>query len=92
MVCTALAVVVWVTGCCASVRPLYVTILPLCGPFTLSKVTVGYLLCERPILLHVFYADTSLLEATVAIGGAGIVLLPFLLIVLSYLRILVAVI
>ncbi|KAK7821380.1 hypothetical protein U0070_015846 [Myodes glareolus] len=92
MVCTALAVAVWFTGFCASVRPLYVTILPFCGPFTRSKVTVGYLLCEVPILLHAFCADTSLLEATVAIGRAGIVLLPFLLIVLSYLRILVAVI
>nr|XP_048293523.1 olfactory receptor 2B6-like [Myodes glareolus] len=92
VVCIALAVAVWVTGFCASVRPLYVTILPFCGPFTRSKVTVGYLLCEVPILLHAFCADTSLLEATVAIGGAGIVLLPFLLIVLSYLRILVAVI
>lgn len=82
---TALAVAVWVPGFCASVRPLCVTILPLCGAYT-----VDYLLCELPILLHMFCADTSLLEAAMAIGGASIVLFPFVLIVLSYLRILVA--
>ncbi|XP_052611952.1 olfactory receptor 2A12-like [Peromyscus californicus insignis] len=87
VVCIALAVAVWVTGFCASVIPLYVVILPLCGPYI-----VDYLFCELPILLHMFCADTSLQEAIMAIGGAGTVLFPFLLIVLSYLRILVAVI
>lgn len=86
-VCTALAVAVWVTGFCASVIPLCFTILPLCGPYV-----VDYLFCELPILLHLFCADTSLLEAMMAIGGAGTVLFPFLLIFLSYFRILLAVI
>ncbi|XP_059125342.1 olfactory receptor 2A12-like [Peromyscus eremicus] len=87
VVCITLAVAVWVTGFCASVIPLYVFILPLCSPYI-----VDYLFCELPILLHMFCADTSLQEVIMAIGGAGTVLFPFLLIVLSYLRILVAVI
>lgn len=86
-VCIALAVAVWVTGFCASVLPLCFMILPLCGPYV-----VDYLFCELPILLHLFCADTSLQEAMMAVGGAGTVLVPFLLIALSYLRILVTVI
>ncbi|XP_052051659.1 olfactory receptor 2A12-like [Apodemus sylvaticus] len=85
-VCAALAVAVWVTGFCASVIPLCFLILPLCGPYV-----VDYLFCELPVLLYLFCADTSVQEATMAIGGAGTVLFPFLLIVLSYLHILVAV-
>ncbi|XP_021067429.1 olfactory receptor 10A7-like [Mus pahari] len=85
--CTALAVAVWVTGFCASVIPLCLTTLTLCGPYV-----VDYLFCELPILLHLLCADTSLLEAMMAVGGAGTVLFPFLLIVLSYLRILVTVV
>ncbi|XP_021498941.1 olfactory receptor 2A12-like [Meriones unguiculatus] len=86
-VCLVLAMSVWVTGFCASVVPLYFIMLPFCSPYI-----VDYLFCELPILLHLFCADTSLQEAMMAIGGAGTVLFPFLLIVLSYLRILVAVV
>uniref|UniRef100_A0A8C9GND7 Olfactory receptor n=1 Tax=Piliocolobus tephrosceles TaxID=591936 RepID=A0A8C9GND7_9PRIM len=70
----------------ASVVPLFLTVLPLCGPYV-----VDYVFCELPILLHMFCADTSLQEAMMLAGGTGTVLLPFLLIILSYLRILVAV-
>ncbi|XP_011826872.1 PREDICTED: olfactory receptor 2A12-like [Mandrillus leucophaeus] len=84
--CVALALGAWTTGFFASVVPLFFTILPLCGPYV-----VDYIFCELPILLHMFCADTSLQEAMMLAGGAGTVLLPFLLIILSYLRILVAV-
>uniref|UniRef100_A0A673TPV6 G-protein coupled receptors family 1 profile domain-containing protein n=1 Tax=Suricata suricatta TaxID=37032 RepID=A0A673TPV6_SURSU len=79
--CVRLVILSWV-----GVVPLYLTILPLCGPYV-----VDYIFCELPILLHMFCADTSRVETTMAIGGAGTVLFPFLLIILSYLRILVAV-
>ncbi|XP_025775939.1 olfactory receptor 2A12-like [Puma concolor] len=85
-VCVALALGAWTIGFFASVVPLYLTILPLCGPYV-----VDYTFCELPILLHMFCADTSLLETIMATGGAGTVLFPFLFIILSYLRILVAV-
>ncbi|XP_043428870.1 olfactory receptor 2A12-like [Prionailurus bengalensis] len=85
-VCVALALGAWIIGFFASVVPLYLTILPLCGPYV-----VDYIFCELPILLHMFCADTSLLETIMATGGAGTVLFPFLFIILSYLRILVAV-
>ncbi|XP_046931631.1 olfactory receptor 2A12-like [Lynx rufus] len=85
-VCVALALGAWTIGFFASVVPLYLTILPLCGPYV-----VDYIFCELPILLHMFCADTSLLETIMATGGAGTVLFPFLFIILSYLRILVAV-
>lgn len=66
--------------------PLSCVILPLCGPYV-----VDYIFCELPILLHLFCADTTLQEAMMAVGGAGTVMVPFLLILLSYLRILLAV-
>lgn len=85
-VCVALALGAWTTGFFASVVPLFFTILPLCGPYV-----VDYIFCELPILLPMFCAGTSLQEAMMLAGRAGTVLLPFLLIILSYLRILVAV-
>ncbi|XP_012870892.1 PREDICTED: E3 ubiquitin-protein ligase TRIM58 [Dipodomys ordii] len=85
-VCVSLASGAWIIGFFSSVVPLYFAILPLCGPYT-----VDYIFCELPILLHMFCGDTSLLEAMMAIGGAGTVLVPFTFIILSYVRLLVAV-
>ncbi|KAM6148418.1 LOW QUALITY PROTEIN: olfactory receptor 10A7-like [Erethizon dorsatum] len=84
--CLALAVGAWTVGFFASVVPLYFTILPLCG-----LPVVDYIFCELPILLHMFCGDTALQETMMGIGGAGTVLFPFILIIISYLRILVAV-
>ncbi|MBZ3883734.1 Olfactory receptor 2A12 [Sciurus carolinensis] len=84
--CAALALGAWALGFFASVVPLYCVILPLCGPYV-----VDYLFCELPVLLHLFCADTTLQETMMAVGGAGTVLVPFVLILLSYLRILLAV-
>ncbi|XP_040129256.2 olfactory receptor 2A12 [Ictidomys tridecemlineatus] len=84
--CVALALCAWALGFFASVVPLSCFILPLCGPYV-----VDYIFCELPILLHLFCADTTMQEAMMAVGGAGTVMVPFLLILLSYLRILLAV-
>lgn len=84
--CAALAGGSWATGFLASVVPLHSAILPLCGPYV-----VDYIFCEVPVPLHLFCADTSLLEVMMHVGGVGTVLVPFLLIMASYLRILIAV-
>ncbi|XP_012375762.1 olfactory receptor 10A7-like [Dasypus novemcinctus] len=85
-VCLALALGAWTIGFFASVVPLSIAILPLCGPYV-----INYIFCELPIILHMFCDDTSLQEMMLLAGGAGTVLFPFLLIILSYIRILVAV-
>ncbi|XP_004697294.2 olfactory receptor 10A7-like [Echinops telfairi] len=85
-VCLALSIGAWTIGFFASIVPLYFTIPPLCGPYV-----VDYLFCEFPILLHMFCGDTSLHETLMTLGGAGTVLFPFFLIMLSYLRILLTV-
>uniref|UniRef100_A0A8C2UKV1 G-protein coupled receptors family 1 profile domain-containing protein n=1 Tax=Chinchilla lanigera TaxID=34839 RepID=A0A8C2UKV1_CHILA len=77
-VCVALAAGAWTVGFFASVVPLYIIILSLCGPSV-----VDYIFCELPIVPHMFCGDTALQESMM-------VLLPFILIIISYLRILVA--
>uniref|UniRef100_A0A452VL09 Olfactory receptor n=1 Tax=Ursus maritimus TaxID=29073 RepID=A0A452VL09_URSMA len=85
-VCVQLSVGAWTISFFVSVVPLYFTMLPLCSPYT-----VDHIFCEVPVLLHMVCADTSLQETMMVIGASGTVLLPFLLITLSYLHILVAV-
>ncbi|CAO2643235.1 Olfactory receptor 2A12 [Lemmus lemmus] len=81
---------------CYPLRYLLITSWTVCPALALAvwvtSFFVDYLFCALPILLHMFCADASLLEAMVAIRGARTVLCPFLLIVLSYLCILVAMI
>ncbi|XP_008059828.1 olfactory receptor 2A12-like [Carlito syrichta] len=84
--CVQLAVGAWTISFFASVVPLYFTTAPFCGPFV-----IDHIFCEVPILLHMVCGDTSLQETMMLIGACGTLLLPFLLIVLSYLHILVAV-
>ncbi|XP_075398976.1 olfactory receptor 2A12-like [Tenrec ecaudatus] len=85
-VCVQLAVGAWTISFFASVVPLYFTTAPLCGPYV-----IDHIFCEVPVLLHMVCEDTSLQETLMAIGASGTLLLPFLLIVLSYLQILLAV-
>lgn len=85
--CVQLAVGAWTISFFASVVPLYFTTVPLCGPYVSDHI-----FCEVPVLLHMNYTDTSLQETLMVTGASGILLLPFLLITLSYLGILVAVI
>ncbi|XP_006877595.1 PREDICTED: olfactory receptor 2A12-like [Chrysochloris asiatica] len=85
-VCMQLAGGAWTISFFASVVPLYFTTAPICGPYI-----IDHIFCEVPVLLRMVCEDTSLQELMMVIGAAGTLLLPFLLIVLSYLRILVAV-
>ncbi|ELV11795.1 olfactory receptor 2A12 [Tupaia chinensis] len=85
-VCAQLAAGAWTISFFASVVPLCVTMAPLCGPYV-----VDHIFCEVPVLLRMVCSDTSLQEVMMVVGAAGTLLLPFLLIALSYLHILVAV-
>lgn len=78
-VCMQLAVGAWTINFFTSVVPLYFTILPLC-----SLYIVDHIFCESPVLL-MSCADTSLQETLMVIGASGTLLLPLLLITLSYL-------
>ncbi|XP_062950765.1 olfactory receptor 2A12-like [Cynocephalus volans] len=84
--CVQLAVGACTISFFASVIPLYFTIAPFCGPYI-----IDHIFCEVPVILHLLCGDTSLQETLMAIGAFGTLLLPFLLILLSYLHILVAV-
>nr|XP_054104325.1 olfactory receptor 2A12-like isoform X1 [Callithrix jacchus] len=84
--CVQLAVGAWIISFLASVVPLYMTIAPFCGPYV-----IDHIFCEVPVLLHMVCGDTSLQETMMVTGASGTLLLPFLLIILSYLNILVAV-
>ncbi|XP_049726012.1 olfactory receptor 2A12-like [Elephas maximus indicus] len=85
--CVQLSAGAWTISFFASVVPLYFTTVPICGPYI-----IDHIFCEVPVFLHMICKDTSLQEIIMVIGASGTLLLPFLLIVLSYLRILVAVI
>ncbi|XP_012668715.1 olfactory receptor 2A12-like [Otolemur garnettii] len=85
-VCVQLAVGAWGISFFASVVPLCVTLPPFCGPYI-----IDHIFCEVPVLLHMVCGDTSLKEVMMVIGASGTLLLPFLLIILSYLHILIAV-
>ncbi|XP_007955237.2 olfactory receptor 2A12-like [Orycteropus afer afer] len=85
-VCMQLAGGAWAISFFASVVPLYFTTVPICGPYI-----IDHIFCEVPVFLNMICDDTSLQETVMVIGASGTLLLPFLLIVLSYLHILVAV-
>ncbi|XP_071064487.1 olfactory receptor 2A12-like [Dasypus novemcinctus] len=85
-VCVQLAVGAWTTSFLVSVVPTYFTIVPLCGPYV-----IDHIFCEVPVLLHKTCVDTTLQENMMVIGASGTLLLPFILIVFSYLQILASV-
>uniref|UniRef100_A0A8C9DM66 G-protein coupled receptors family 1 profile domain-containing protein n=1 Tax=Prolemur simus TaxID=1328070 RepID=A0A8C9DM66_PROSS len=85
-VCAQLAVGAWSVTFFASVVPLYIAIPPFCGPYV-----IDHIFCEVPVLLHMVCGDTSLQETMMVIGASDTLLLPCLLLVLSYLHLLVAV-
>uniref|UniRef100_A0A8D2DL06 Olfactory receptor n=1 Tax=Sciurus vulgaris TaxID=55149 RepID=A0A8D2DL06_SCIVU len=77
----------WVSGIMvATVQTTWVFSFPFCGPNE-----VNHLFCETPPVLELVCADTFLFEIYAFTGTILIVLVPFLLILLSYLRILFAI-
>nr|XP_014699733.2 olfactory receptor 10A3 [Equus asinus] len=77
----------WVSGIMvATVQTSWVFSFPFCGPNE-----INHLFCETPPVLELVCADTFLFEIYAFTGTILIVMVPFLLILLSYIRILFAI-
>lgn len=77
----------WVSGIMvATVQTSWVFSFPFCGPNEINHIS-----CETPAVLELACADTFLFEVYAFTGTVLIVMVPFLLILLSYLRILLAI-
>ncbi|KAG3285784.1 olfactory receptor 10A3-like [Ictidomys tridecemlineatus] len=77
----------WVSGIMvATLQTTWVFSFPFCGPNE-----INHLFCETPPVQELVCADTFLFEIYAFTGTILIVLVPFLLILLSYLRILFAI-
>nr|XP_002708836.3 olfactory receptor 10A3 [Oryctolagus cuniculus] len=82
-----LVVFSWVSGILvATVQTTWVFSFPFCGPNE-----INHLFCETPPVLELTCADTFLFEIYAFTGTILIVTVPFLLILLSYIRILSAI-
>ncbi|XP_051005584.1 olfactory receptor 10A3-like [Acomys russatus] len=77
----------WVSGIMvATVQTTWVFSFPFCGPRKINHIS-----CETPAVLELACADTFLFEVYAFTGTILVVLVPFLLILLSYTRILFAI-
>ncbi|XP_024414815.2 olfactory receptor 10A3 [Desmodus rotundus] len=77
----------WVSGIMvATVQTSWVFSFPFCGPSE-----INHLFCETPPVLELVCADTFLFEIYAFTGTVLIVMVPFFLILLSYIRILSAI-
>ncbi|NP_001378398.1 olfactory receptor family 10 subfamily A member 3 [Equus caballus] len=77
----------WVSGIMvATVQTTWVFSFPFCGPNEINHIS-----CETPAVLELACADTFLFEIYAFTGTILIVTVPFLLILLSYIRILFAI-
>ncbi|XP_046294326.1 olfactory receptor 10A3-like [Marmota monax] len=77
----------WVSGIMvATLQTSWVFSFPFCGPNVINHIS-----CETPAVLELVCADISLFEIYAFTGTILIILLPFLLILLSYLRIFFAI-
>ncbi|XP_004467189.2 olfactory receptor 10A3 [Dasypus novemcinctus] len=77
----------WVSGIMvATVQTTWVFSFPFCGPNQ-----INHLFCETPPVLELACADTFLFEIYAFTGTILIVMVPFLLILLSYIRVLFAI-
>ncbi|XP_058383249.1 putative olfactory receptor 2B8 [Diceros bicornis minor] len=85
--CVQLAAISWSSSFLSSLIINVLTLsLPCCGPNVLS-----HFFCEMPSVLRLACADTSFTELVVFIFSIIIVFIPFLLIAVSYARILLSV-
>ncbi|KFO21724.1 Putative olfactory receptor 2B3 [Fukomys damarensis] len=85
--CVKLAAVSWCSSFLSAMSICVLTLaLPYCGPNVLN-----HFFCEVPSVLRLACTDTSLTELVVFIFSILLVFIPFLLIVVSYVRILLSV-
>lgn len=85
-VCIGMAAGSWIVTFLGSVVPLIVLELPLCG-----TNVIDHYFCEVPAMLQLVCADTSVSESAMFMGGIATEILPFILIMLSYVRIIVTI-
>ncbi|XP_063111754.1 olfactory receptor 10A3 [Cavia porcellus] len=77
----------WISGIMvATVQTTWVFSFPFCGPNE-----INHIFCETPPVLELVCADTFLFEIYAFTGTILIVMVPFLLILLSYIQILLAI-
>ena len=77
----------WVSGIMvATVQTSWVFSFPFCGPNEINHIS-----CETPAVLELVCADTFLFEIYAVTGTVLIIMVPFFLILLSYIRILCAI-
>ncbi|XP_019583467.2 olfactory receptor 10A3 [Rhinolophus sinicus] len=77
----------WISGITvATLQATWVFSFPFCGPGE-----INHLFCETPPVLELVCADTFLFEIYAFTGTILIIMVPFLLILLSYVRILFAI-
>nr|XP_056720440.1 olfactory receptor 2G3-like [Euleptes europaea] len=86
-VCGRIAAASWTLSFLVSVVPLKLSLPPLCGPYIIDHV-----FCEAPVLLHMICSDTSLNELLMLLSGISTLMLPFILVLVSYGHIIRAVI
>ncbi|XP_015261926.1 PREDICTED: olfactory receptor 2G3-like [Gekko japonicus] len=86
-VCVRIAAASWTLSFLVSVVPLRLSLPPLCGPYL-----INHIFCEVPVLLHMICSDTSLNELLMLLSGISTLMLPFILILVSYGHIISAVI
>ncbi|XP_062999508.1 olfactory receptor 10A7-like [Elgaria multicarinata webbii] len=84
-VCVGMAVGSWLSTFLGSVVPLSALQLPLCGS------VIDHYFCEVPAMLQLVCVDTSVSESAMYLGGIATEIIPFILILLSYIRILVTI-
>lgn len=77
--CIRISAASWIVSFLVSVVPLYLSLPPLCAPYVINHV-----FCEAPVLLHMICTDTSLNELLMLVGSLGTLMLPFILILISY--------
>ncbi|XP_077169469.1 olfactory receptor 2G3-like [Paroedura picta] len=86
-VCVRIAAASWTLSFLVSVVPLKLSLPPLCGPYV-----INHIFCEVPVVLHMICSDTSLNELLMLLSGISTLMLPFILILVSYGHIIGAVI
>ncbi|XP_012639381.2 olfactory receptor 10A6 [Microcebus murinus] len=87
MVFMKLVIFSWVLGfMLGTVQTSWVSSFPFCGPNEINHIS-----CETPAVLELACADIFLFEIYAFTGTVLIILVPFLLILLSYIRILYAI-
>ncbi|XP_066465580.1 olfactory receptor 10A7-like [Tiliqua scincoides] len=85
-VCVGMAAGSWIVTFLGSVVPLTALELPLCG-----TNIIDHYFCEVPAMLQLVCVDTSVSESAMFMGGIAAEIFPFVLIFLSYVRIIVAI-